>query len=1402
MQKLLRSLIVSLFTAVIPGAFAQVHLSQNFNGNSIPAGWTVEDGGSGNDCRWMIHSPNGTLPMLGSNYLYVDSDSAGSGTVADETITSHLISTGSASVVNLSFRHYYRDLTGPGDTAFVEIFNGNNWILLEAYTSTKGTPGAPVLAEFNITSNLNPSLRIRFRYVGDWAYYWAIDDVKVSSPASANIGLARVLNAQAACGIALPFSPSVRLYNGGSEAQTGFSMKYQVGNNPIVSETYQASLATGDSVNYTFSAAFNGTLSGNVPFRAWTELNGDADPTNDTAKATLFSPPPGFGTVNFSGFNGSNLSTIFQGWDEFTGISAQTTGSAWGVSNTQQTTAFGSETARVNLYASSKKEWIMSPVFAVPSAAALRFKVAVTNWNGIDPISMGSDDSVIVKVTTNCGQTWQNLQVYTIASNLGNTLSEKSVSLAAYEGQAVRIAFFATEGSSDDAPDYDVHLDDIQLGITSPTDLQLTALLFPGGDCGAPASFPVRVRLTNAGSIPQTSAPLFYQVAGQAVVSQTFSINLAAGATTELEFSSPVAISGGGNYSLSAWVSQPGDANPGNDSIKNRPFTRPSGSFATQTFTGFTGNNLANGWQEFTGAGPNLTAGSAWGVSNAAQTTALGSETAKVNLYLASKKEWIVTPAFIAPDAGALRFKLAVTDYNGTDQSPMGSDDSLIVRITTNCGQTWQNLQVYTAASNIGNTLSEKSVSLTAYSGQVVRVAFFATEGSVDDAPDYDVHLDDIQLGITSPTDLQLTALLFPGGDCGAPASFPVRVRLTNAGSIPQTSTPLFYQVAGQAIVSQTFPVSLAPGATTELEFSSPVAISSGGNYSLSAWVSQPGDANPGNDSIKNRPFTRPSGTFATQSFSGFNGTNLTNGWQEFTGAGPNLTAGSAWGVSNATQTTAFGSETARVNLYSTSKKEWIVAPAIAMNTGKLLRFKLAVTNWNGMNPISMGSDDSLIVRVSTNCGQSWQNLRTFTAADNLSNDLTEYTANLSFFVGQVVRVAFFATEGVVDDTEDYDVHLDDIELVNLSPADVGVSELLVPTAECGLPPSFPLQIKVANFGTETQSGITVGYSVNGGPAVIEALLGSLNPGQITQHTFAQDLNFTTTGIYIIRAWTNLAGDQDNQNDTLASAPVSPNTDSLLAVSFQAYNGNNLDSISPGWKERSGNLPSGTTSFWTASSGSQALAFGTRTARVQLSSVATRREWLISPGFTPSASTRVGFRIAATTPNVISSSNLGSDDSLVVLVSTNCGQSWNLLQAFTAQSGLNAVLRPEVLDLGAYAGQSCQLAFKATTGSVANSQACDVHLDSIRVGMVTSRLSEISSQQKLQLFPNPVYDGILHIVMPEKEYQFRIFSAMGKEMKQWESQRGEDISFDVSNLPSGLYFLKTKSGLTSRFVIP
>lgn len=174
-------------------------------------------------------------------------------------------------------------------------------------------------------------------------------------------------------------------------------------------------------------------------------------------------------------------------------------------------------------------------------------------------------------------------------------------------------------------------------------------------------------------------------------------------------------------------------------------------------FTGFTGTNLATifpGWYERSGETGLVGTSSSW--TNG--TVFTGTTTAKVNLLGNTKREWVISPLFTVNVATLLKFKAAITNVGVVEADPekmQGTDDSVDVMISTDaCGAVWTSLHTFNAANTVDltNVFTDYNVLIpTSYIGQNVRIAFKASEGTVDDVPSYDFHIGNISI-VAAPT--------------------------------------------------------------------------------------------------------------------------------------------------------------------------------------------------------------------------------------------------------------------------------------------------------------------------------------------------------------------------------------------------------------------------------------------------------------------------------------------------------------------------------------------------------------------------------------------------------------------------------------------------------------------------
>lgn len=155
--------------------------------------------------------------------------------------------------------------------------------------------------------------------------------------------------------------------------------------------------------------------------------------------------------------------------------------------------------------------------------------------------------------------------------------------------------------------------------------------------------------------------------------------------------------------------------------------------------------------------------------------------------------------------------------------------------------------------------------------------------------------------------------------------------------------------------------------------------------------------------------------------------------WQEADAGdpttGPNTFGTSLWLNDNFANITG-SSNCAKVNMYTNTKRDWLITPHFDLSSGSFeVRYDFAVTNWNGTNPIVMGSDDQMMFLISPDGGTTWTTLKTYDASTTYSNTGQTEIVNLSAYNQSDVIFAFWSNEGIVDDAADYDFFIDNFKV-------------------------------------------------------------------------------------------------------------------------------------------------------------------------------------------------------------------------------------------------------------------------------------------------------------------------------------------------------------------------------------
>ncbi len=531
-----------------------------------------------------------------------------------------------------------------------------------------------------------------------------------------------------------------------------------------------------------------------------------------------------------------------------------------------------------------------------------------------------------------------------------------------------------------------------------------------------------------------------------------------------------------------------------------------------------------------------------------------------------------------------------------------------------------------------------------------------------------------------APNDLGVIAFVRPSASftgCVLTANEPVRVVVRNYGTSPQTGTVASYRVNNGATVTQTFAFSraLLPNGSDTLTFTTRTNLSTAGTYVFSARTRLATELlpNQANDSLTGYTVTLSTPSNLPQPIVTSLSVGIANGWNRGTGRNTPTGSSSQWNTAF-----PYASENIAVTYPTTNIEynEWLYSRNTSVTQFSFLIFKASVTiDAFGSSPGANMTDDTVKAIYSENCGATWRTIKAFSQADitanRINNVLQEFRFPLTGTSNSII-VAFVAKNNATPAPNTYRFHLEDIEIKNISPNDLGVTSILSPVPGqpgCVLTNQELVRVVVRNFGSAPQTSSAIAYNVNGGAPVLETFNFSpspLAPGGADTLTFslANSANLSSAGVYTFNAFSRLATEIPETvfNDSLknyqvtVSAPIA--LPSPLITTFAIGNTGQ-------WRRGKGlSAPEGIISNWSGS-----FAFiGNQTISVLMPATATTaiREWYYSPTYQGSANTFVRFKLAITdgTGGILAGANM-ADDTLSVLVSNDCGGTWRAVKKFT-----------------------------------------------------------------------------------------------------------------------------------------
>ncbi|RFC53386.1 fibronectin type III domain-containing protein [Brumimicrobium aurantiacum] len=407
----------------------------------------------------------------------------------------------------------------------------------------------------------------------------------------------------------------------------------------------------------------------------------------------------------------------------------------------------------------------------------------------------------------------------------------------------------------------------------------------------------------------------------------------------------------------------------------------------------------------------------------------------------------------------------------------------------------------------------------------------------------------------------------------------------------------------------------------------------------------------------------------------------LPNCWSEtngILGSSSSYTAtSSTWGNDGFLNNGSSGA--ARLNIYGTSTDEWLISPTFDLGTSSNyeLKFDVGLTDFSGSGTDNMGADDTLAVVISTDNGATWSKaniLKLYEQGTEPSNSGETVIIDLSTYSG-LVKFGFYGSSSVSN--TDYNVYIDDFEVRT--------------------PPSCPEPTALTSSNV-TDTSVDIDWTENGTASLwnIEVGASGFTPGTGNE-VFADNGNTTqtsnVTGLNAVTAYDVYvqadcgSGDVSNWVGPLTITTLCPATQSIPYLEeYSSY-------LPNCWSETNGIL--GSSSSYTATSstwGNDGFLNNGSSGAARLNIYGTSTdEWLISPTFDlgTSSNYELKFDVGLTDFSGSGTDNMGADDTLAVVISTDNGATWskaNILKLYEQGTEPSNSGETVIIDLSTYSG--------------------------------------------------------------------------------------------------------------------
>lgn len=281
--------------------------SEDFSAG-LPGTWQNVDNGSPANVLWRYTTTgamngfpfdnflNATGTSAANGYMIFDSDSAAASGGEDASLITGPIDCSSKANVHLTFNEYFAQFNVSQGIVWISN-DGSTWTDIhhaEAGLGTDQTTSNPFAQDIDITPYAagQATVYIQFEWIGEFEYFWMVDDVAMYEIAAADGGITNITSPVSSCALlSSTETVTIEIKNYSNTDLSAFDVTFIADAGSQNTETITDTIPANGTMTYTFTATADLSAPGAHNILAYTTIINDGDNANDQYSVDLYSGP-------------------------------------------------------------------------------------------------------------------------------------------------------------------------------------------------------------------------------------------------------------------------------------------------------------------------------------------------------------------------------------------------------------------------------------------------------------------------------------------------------------------------------------------------------------------------------------------------------------------------------------------------------------------------------------------------------------------------------------------------------------------------------------------------------------------------------------------------------------------------------------------------------------------------------------------------------------------------------------------------------------------------------------------------------------------------------------------------------------------------------------------------------